>query len=204
MTSLSTAIRAAGLAALTMLAVATSSATWAAPATPAPSDSIYQLPLTLTDQAGHNFQLADRRGAPMLVSMFYTSCQFVCPMLIDALRQTEAQLSDTERARLTVLMVSFDPAHDTVTVLKRTAEERKLDGNHWTLARADAKSVRKFAAVLGIQYRQLPSGDFNHTTAMILIDREGRIAARTEKLGDTDPAFVKLVKATVGTQAATP
>ena len=166
-------------------------------AAPLPADSIYQLAVPLTDQNGRSFRLDEHRGQPMLISMFYTSCQFVCPMLIDALRDTEARLNEAERARLHVLMVSFDPAHDSVAVLKRTADQRHLDGAHWSLARTDAKNVRKLAAVLGIQYRALPDGEFNHTTALILIDADGRIAGRTAKLGDADPAFVKLVKAAV-------
>jgi len=162
-----------------------------------PSNSVYQLPLTLTDQQGHPRMLAEHRGQPVLVSMFYTSCQFVCPMLIDALSDTEAKLTPDERSKLSVLMVSFDPERDTVAVLKKTAEQRQLDPAHWTLARTDAKSVRKLAAVLGIQYKALPNGDFNHTTALILLDSEGRIAGRSSQLGNADPAFVSLVKTAV-------
>jgi protein SCO1/2 len=168
-----------------------------APATAVPGDSIYQLAVSLTDQDGREFRINERRGQPVLVSMFYTSCQFVCPMLIDALRDTEAKLSTQERSHLSVLMVSFDPAHDTVAVLKSTADARQLDGRHWTLARTDAGSVRKLAAVLGIQYRALSNGDFNHTTALILVDADGRIAGCTTKLGNADPDFVKLVRASV-------
>jgi protein SCO1/2 len=171
----------------------------AVPTSPAPAalpaDSVYQLAVSLTDQQGRTSQLADRRGQLTLVSMFYTSCQFVCPMLVDALRDTEAQLSAEERSRLSILMVTFDPEHDSVAVLKRTADQRALDSTHWTLARTDAKSVRKLAAVLGIQYRALKNDDFNHTTALILLDAEGRIAGRSSQLGNADPAFVKVVKA---------
>ena len=159
-----------------------------------PSDSVYQLALSLTDQQGRSAQLSDRRGRPMLISMFYTSCKFVCPMLVDALRSTEAKLSAGERADLSILMVTFDPEHDTVAVLKQTADQRELDGPHWTLARTDANSVRKLAAVLGIQYRALKNGDYNHTTALILLDANGRIAGRTTQLGDADTAFVKRIK----------
>lgn len=164
---------------------------------PLPSDSIYQLPVSLTDQSGQTETLRDRRGHPMLVSMFYTSCQFVCPMIVDALKSTESKLSAEEQERLPILMVSFDSAHDSVAVLKEKAEERELVSPHWTLARTDAASARKLAAVLGIQYRALPNGDFNHTTALILVDAEGRILGRTARLGDADPAFVKLVKASL-------
>ncbi|MEO8153654.1 MAG: SCO family protein [Rhizobacter sp.] len=163
-----------------------------------PTDSIYQLPLTFTDQDGRDFSLAEHRGKPVLVSMFYTSCQFVCPMLIDAIRSNEAELSAPDRAQLSVVLVSFDPVHDSVTVLKRTAGERHLDAAHWSLARTDTKSVRKLAALLGVQYRQLPNGDFNHSTVIALIDREGRIAAKTVKLGDVDTEFVKQMKNVAG------
>lgn len=169
-------------------------------ALPLPADSIYQLPVLLTDQTGRSFRLDERRGQPMLISMFFTSCQFVCPMLTDALRDTAAKLQAGEREQLKILMVSFDPAHDSVTVLKRTADQHRLDSPQWTLARADDKSVRKLAAVLGIQYRALSNGDFNHTTALILIDADGRIAGRTAQLGVADAAFVKLVKAAAQSQ----
>ena len=160
-------------------------------------DSIYQLAIPLTNQDGRTAPLAERRGQPMLVSMFYTSCEYVCPMLIDAMRDTESTLSVEERNRLPVLMVSFDPAHDSVAVLRQKADERHLDGAHWTLARTDAASVRKLAAVLGVRYRALANGDFNHTSELILIDADGRIVARTARLGNADPAFVRRVKAVV-------
>jgi len=185
------------LSALVLLTAVSSGPLRAAPATTLPTDSVYQLNLTLTDQQGGQHTLASHRGQPLLVSMFYTSCQFVCPMLVEAMNDTRAQLAPAERARLSVLMVSFDPEHDTVAVLKHTAEQRALDPAHWTLARTDAKSVRKLAAVLGIQYRALPSGDFNHTAALILLDADGHIAARSTQLGNADPAFVKQVRTAV-------
>lgn len=166
-----------------------------------PSNSIYQLPVNLTNQNAETSALRDRRGQAMLVSMFYTSCEFVCPMIVDALRDTESKLSIEEQKRLPILMVSFDPAHDSVAVLKAKADERHLDSPQWTLARTDASSARKLAAVLGIQYRVLPSGDFNHTTALILVDADGRILGRTSRLGNADPAFVKLVKASLRPRA---
>jgi protein SCO1/2 len=166
-------------------------------AQPLPADSIYQLPASLTDHNGRNFRLDERRGKPLLISMFYTSCQFVCPMLVDAMRDTEAQFSPTQREQVNVLIVSFDPARDTVAALKRTAEQRGIDSPHWALARSDAATVRKLAAVLGVQYRALPNGDINHSTALILIDADGRILGRTTQLGNADPAFVKLVQATL-------
>jgi len=198
-------------AAAAVLALAVAASAQAAPASPAPNrvgaggavaaalpaNSVYQLAVGLTDQDGRDFRLADRRGKPMLISMFYSSCQFVCPMLIDTLRDTESKLGPGERNQLGVLMVSIDPARDTVAVLRQKADERAIATPRWTMARTDAASVRKLAAVLGIQYRALADGEFNHTTALILLDADGRIVARSSQLGNADPAFVLKVRQTL-------
>jgi len=99
-------------------------------------------------------------------------------------------------------MVSIDPAHDTVAVLKQKADERAIATPRWAMARTDPASVRKLAAVLGIQYRALANGEFNHTTALILLDADGRIVARSSQLGSADPAFV--VKVRRALQATSP
>ena len=159
-----------------------------------PGDSVYQLAAPMVDQNGHSFMLSERRGQPVLVSMFYNSCQFVCPMLIDTLRSTEQELSADERANVSMLLITFDPARDDIKTLKSIAEKRDLDPARWTLARTDAAAVRKIAATLGIQYRLLADGEYNHTTVLILLDADGRVIGRTKKIGTTDPAFLKLVR----------
>lgn len=174
------------------------SATLALPSVAAVSDSVYNLPITLTDQLGQSRPLEALRGRPVLVTMFYTSCQMVCPMIVEAIRANEARLSVAEREKLSVLMVSFDPDRDTVAVLKETADRRELAAPHWTLARSDAKSVRRLAAVLGIQYRRTSDGEFNHSSVILLLDAEGRIAARTHQLSGADPALVGRAGALLG------
>jgi protein SCO1/2 len=164
-----------------------------------PGDSLYQLPIMLADQNAHDFALRDRRGRPQLVSMFYTSCQYVCPLIIDTLRKTQRALEPAQRNRIDVLLVSFDPARDTPARLKQVFAERKLDAAHWTLARTDERSVRSLAAALKIQYRALANGDVNHSSALVLLDADGRIVARTDRIGETDPEFLaSLVKLTSG------
>ncbi|MEO8103635.1 MAG: SCO family protein [Betaproteobacteria bacterium] len=170
------------LIAMLLLAVANISSGWSAPAPtkPLPATSIYQLPMPLTDQDGHGVKLDDWRGKPLLISMFYGSCQFICPRIVDALKRTEESLGGQG---VPVLMVTFDPERDDVAALKAMTEERHLDRAVWTLARTDARNVRKLAAALNIQYRALPSGEFNHTGVLILLDAEGRVAGKTSVIG---------------------
>ncbi len=157
-----------------------------------PGDSIYQLRAAFTDQDGHAYDLASTRGAPVLVSMFYTGCEMVCPVIFETIAQTVKALPASERARVRVLMVSFDPERDTVDVLKATAQRHGCD-ERWHLVRATAADVRRLAALLGVQYRQLPSGDFNHSSTVLLLDAEGRIVTRTGVLGSVDTGFVAAI-----------
>ena len=159
-------------------------------ATPLSANSIYQLSVPFTDQLGRTSKLEDWRGKPVMISMFYSSCQFVCPRIVEALKHTEVGLA----TKVPVLMVSFDPVRDDTAALKTMAEERHIDPKLWTLVRTEARNVRKLAAILGIQYRELPSGEFNHSSLIILLDAEGRVVGKTSTLGEADPAFVKLVK----------
>ena len=178
-------------------AVATGVANKFAPtnSTVLPTDSILQLTDTFTAQDGRAFTLAERRGRPQLMAMFYSSCKFMCPLLIDSGKGVDHALTPAERARLAVLFVSLDPARDTQPVLSATARKHKLDLSRWTLARTDAIAVSKIAALLNVRYRQLADGDFNHTSALILLDADGRILARTEKMGASpDPDFMRAVK----------
>ena len=158
-----------------------------------PTNSIYQLTDTFTDQNGKKFNLAERRGqvSPaggtenkvQLVAMFYGSCKYACPLIIDSAKAVEHALSPKLRSKLAVLLISFDPARDTPPVLAALVLERKLDPSRWTLARTQSSGVRKVAALLGVRYRELANGEFNHSSQLILLDAQGRFLARTEKMG---------------------
>lgn len=167
-------------------------------AQPLPGDSVYNLKVQLTDQDGHRQPFSARRGRYQLVTMFYSSCQMVCPMIIDSMRATRNALDPAERAKIDLLAVSFDPARDSVAALHHYAEKRKLDAPAWTLARAEPAGVRQLSGVLGLQFRQLPDGEFNHSSELILLDADGRIVARTSRIGRLDPAFVEAIRRRLG------
>lgn len=163
-----------------------------------PGDSVYQLGDAFTDQAGRGFTLVERAGRPQLVAMFYTSCRYVCPLIVDSAKGVEHALTPAERAGLGILLVSLDPARDDTAALAAVARKRGLDPATWTLARTQAASVRRVAALLGVRYRALADGEFNHTSALVLLDAQGRVLARTDRLGAIpDPAFLAAVKASL-------
>ncbi len=162
-----------------------------------PGESVYQLPVQLTKQDGTGGTLESLRGRPVLVTMFYTSCDGVCPMLAFAMRRVVAAVPAKERSGLQMLMVSFDPKRDSPQALQAFAELHQLAAPQWLLARAPESDVRGLAAVLGIRYRELPGAVFSHSAVITLLDAEGVIRARTTTLTELDADFMRAVNATL-------
>lgn len=141
--------------------------------------SLYDLDVSLTSADGESIATNVGRGRPMLISMFYASCSAACPALIGALKQAvENAPPETE-----VLLVSFDPERDTPATLRELAATHKLDAR-WKLAVADDSNARTLAALLGIKYRRVPSGEFFHNAVIVAVDAEGVPIARMTGLGD--------------------
>lgn len=165
-----------------------------APGDALPGESLYQLALPLTDQDGETVSLQAFHGRPVLVTMFYTSCDGVCPMLAFAMRRMVAALPPEQRGRLRAVLVSFDPARDSPQALQEFAKLHQLGKPQWLLARAEDSDVRELAAVLGIRYRQLPSGVYSHSAVITLLDDDGVILARTTNLQALDPDFMQTLR----------
>lgn len=182
--------------ALLSLAALAAAPAWLQAAETLPTDSIYWLDAALQDQDGRRFALSSLQGTPLLASMFYTSCDMVCPMIFETLQLTLRALPARERDAVRVLMVSFDPERDSVEVLKKTAQKHGCDAR-WTLARCDAATARQVAAVLGIQYRRLADGEYNHASVVEAVDARGRIVAKSGKLGVADAAVVSALHGTM-------
>lgn len=163
--------------------------------TEATGPSLYDLPIHVVDRAGTTRPLAAFRGAPLLVTMFYGSCASACPLLTSDLKRIERQLPTGVREQLRVLMVSFDQARDTPAVLERLTLDRGMDPARWTLASASDDDARSLAGVLGIRYRKLDNGEFFHSSAIVLLDRDGRIRARLDGLGRDPSAIVSFLTA---------
>jgi protein SCO1/2 len=156
-----------------------------------PPDSIYRLEARLTDQSGVAHALDLYQGQPVLVTMFYGSCPAACPLLIDTLRAVERAALPPQRQRLRILMISIDPEHDSVQSLTELARTRRIDLARWTLARTDAATVRRIAAVLNVQYRRLPDGGFNHSSVLTLLSPQGRIVRQSTVLARADGSLLE-------------
>lgn len=166
-------------------------------AEPVRDTSIYQLPVSMTDSKGGAASLGAWSGQPALISMVYTSCTAACPLIISDLKAIDAALSPTTRAATRYLLVSMDPERDTPAKLAEMASNHGLD-DRWLLTRTDEDGVRQIAAVLGIRYRKLADGNYNHSAVLTLLDGNGVIDQRIDGLGQSNAELVARVELMVG------
>jgi protein SCO1/2 len=143
---------------------------------PLPADSLYQLTSEWEDPQGETSGLDLFRGHPVLIALFFGSCDSACPVLVHDLERLEASLPAAEREALRVLLVTLDPENDTAERLAAYAREQGFPAARWRLLRGDPAAVRELAAVLGVRYRPIPGGQIQHSMRITLLDPQGVIA----------------------------
>jgi protein SCO1/2 len=155
-----------------------------------PTDqSLYLLDSTWTSDVGQQIKLGALRGRPQIVALFFTHCEYACPILVGELKAIAGQLPAEVLGKVDFLLVSIDSQRDTPAVLAAFREKRELAHERWTLLRGGADDVRELAALLGVNYAEDSRGQFAHTNAITLLNAEGEIAFQHTGLKQ-DPALL--------------
>lgn len=145
-----------------------------------PSASFYDLGHSWTTQDGKSVSLADLKGHITVVTMVFTSCPGVCPLMVSDIKLFDGELTPEERKRVRYVLFSFDPDRDTPENLKKFFNKMKLD-HRWTLLTSNAEQAREISSALGFAYKDLGNGDFTHSSSLFLLSKNGEILARKER-----------------------
>jgi protein SCO1 len=149
--------------------------------------SLYQIETTWTSDHNKPVQLSQLRGQMQIVTMFFASCQYACPILVHDMKKIEAGLAAAGTTNVGFVLVTIDPERDTVEALHAFREERRLD-DRWLLLRSnDPQDTLELAVLLGIKYKKEPTGQYAHSNVITLLDQNGEIAHQQPGL-NTDPA----------------
>lgn len=144
------------------------------PAAPLSNRSLYQHDAIWTNDANRPVRLVSLRGQPVIVAMFFASCEYACPVLVNDLQRLRAALPAAERDRTQIVLVSFDTARDTPAALKAFRERMTLD-DHWTLLRGEPSAVQDLAMLLGVKFKQDARGQFAHSNLFTVLNAGGEI-----------------------------
>mgnify|MGYP001551673361 CR=1 FL=1 len=158
-------------------------------------NSLYQAEVAFTTDVGAAFKLSELRGRPVVLTMFFASCEYACPLLVSDIAAIRAKLPADVRDRAAIVLVSFDTARDTPAALAAYRAKRGLDAQ-WTLLHGSADSVRELAALLGVKYQQSTDGMFSHSNLITILNAQGEIVHQRPCLkGGLDEAAVALNQA---------
>lgn len=156
------------------------------------SESIYQLDGQFTADNGQPFSLGELRGRPVVLSMFFASCGYACPLIVTDLLAIQGRLPVELRGKAVFVLVSFDTARDTPAALAHYRATRGLDAS-WVLLRGEDASVRELAALLGVKFKQETDGMFAHSNLVTILNAEGEVVHQRMGLkGGLDEAATAL------------
>jgi len=147
----------------------------AKPPGPLSDRSLYQLESTWTNDAAKPVRLAELRGRPQVVVMFFASCAYACPLLVNDLKRIEAALPGDVRDRTGFVLISFDTERDTPPALAAYRERQQLPRDRWTLLHGRPDDVLELAALLGVKYKQDARSQFSHSNIITVLNAEGEV-----------------------------
>jgi protein SCO1/2 len=139
--------------------------------------------LTFHDENGKQVRLADYFGRkPMILNLVYYQCPMLCGEVLSGLESALRVLKFDVGNQFDVLTVSFDPRETPAMATAKKAEFLKRYGRPgatqgWHFLTGPQQSIDALTKAAGFQYEYDPkSGQFAHTTAIMVLTPEGRIA----------------------------
>jgi protein SCO1/2 len=144
-----------------------------------------QLPLSLSfrDETGKTVQLGDYFGKkPVILSLVYYRCPMLCSEVLAGLEGSLRALSFDAGKEFNVLTVSFDPKDTPQTATEKKAVtlksyKRPGSADGWHFLTGSPESINTLTKAVGFQYEyDAKSDQFAHTTAIMVVTPEGKIA----------------------------
>lgn len=149
---------------------------------------------TLTTRSGDLLALEALSGRPLVVSMIFTNCGHICPMLTQHLGDVvEIAREALGEDSFTVVTVGFDTVNDTPERMAQFARDSGVDDQHWYFLSADPQTIHALSSDLGFSYFALPKG-FDHIAQTTIVDGEGRIYRQVYGQRFDTPALVEPLK----------
>jgi protein SCO1 len=131
----------------------------------------------LTDQEGKPFTEKQLNGKICVVDFFFTSCPSICPKM--AVSMGDLQKEFLNEGDVLLVSHSVTPVKDSVRVLKKYAEDNKVNYDKWKLLTGTVSEIynlgRKYYYVeedLGVNS---DTSVFLHTENFVLIDKDRHI-----------------------------
>lgn len=135
----------------------------------------------LEDQSGRTRKLSDWRGRALAVTFVYTRCPLpdFCPLLDRRFAdlQRAIQADQTLRDRAHLVSISFDPARDTVEVIRAHAKARGADPKTWSYLTGSQAAIDRLTSRFGVSAinEKDDARSITHNMRTAIVDVRGRL-----------------------------
>jgi len=158
-------------------------------------ESIFNLSSKWNTEEGKTIELKELKGKTVVMVMIYTTCKAACPRLVADMRNIEKKIPKEYTSDLQYVLVSIDPENDNPKRLKAFAIENLMDAEHWTFLQGTKTSVREFANVLAVKYKEISPLDFSHSNIISVFNPMGELIHQQEGLGvDNNETIAKILE----------
>jgi len=122
----------------------------------------------LTTHTGARVHFYDLiKGKTVAIELFYTHCEFACPLETARLAQVQTLLGQRMGKDVFFYSVSIDPAHDTPAALK-TFAKRYGAGPGWTFLTGTTADIELLSKKLGLYSRPDPDNPDGHVPTLLI------------------------------------
>lgn len=130
---------------------------------------------TLINQDGDTVRGRDFKGQIYIVDFFFTRCPDICPVMSNEISRVQEEMKNDKQFR--ILSVTVDPKNDTLSVLKKYAQEYRAIKGKWDFTTGVPDSIYNLAQ----KHFKLTAmnggspGSINHSDKIVLVDKDGWI-----------------------------
>lgn len=139
--------------------------------------------LVFRDETGNTVRLGDYFGKrPMILNLVYYQCPMLCGEVLSGLTSSLRVLKFNVGEEFDVLTVSFDPRETPEMAAAKKTEYLKRYGRAgaaagWHFLTGPQASIDALTRAVGFQYQyDSKTGQFAHTTAILVLTPEGKIS----------------------------
>lgn len=126
-------------------------------------------------RSGRKVRLSDYRGKPLVISMIYTRCPFVCATTTRNLSALKLSRDALGADSFGVLTIGFDTENDTPEAMDGFANRMDVKLTDWEFVSADPDTIKKLSKELGFVFFPSPQGGFEHITQTTFVDGQGKV-----------------------------
>ncbi|KLU06600.1 Cytochrome oxidase biogenesis protein Sco1/SenC/PrrC, putative copper metallochaperone [Rhodopirellula islandica] len=133
-----------------------------------PEDVAWLSEFELLERSGEMVSTDDLKGAPYVVSFFFSTCPSICVSQNQKLKELQDEFAGRG---VRFVAISVDPETDTPEVLQEYAARFGADPDQWLFLTGDLNYIRR----IGAEIFQQPVNKQFHTERFVLVDADGKI-----------------------------